>query len=381
MPASGNSVASETTMALPVAVARCSWKRVDRRDQVFAVGGGQLRHAGAAGEGDDADLHVARQLLQEGLGRLLRGHQPVGLDVGRAHAARHVHRQDDGLLVRGQHHHRHRPRGGDQHRDQREQEQEGRDVAAHASGRRPSPRARSTGWHSAAPASSCAAAARRTAAPAAAPPPAARGIEARGSSCCHRLGLVPSAGAHAALAHVGEAHDRLHQVVVGREFERVDADLGQRLAQRRLRARRRCGRSACESRRRACRPRAARRSRRRAAAPGPGRAVSSSSGSNRRTATTSWRCTSCASARSQPGSLRKSDTTNTVERRGISTAADLSRSRQPGHALLLGLRPSGARGAPSRAAGAARGGGRCAAGSPPRRRCRRPARRPGCRAA
>ena len=41
---------------------------------------------------------------------------------------------------------------------------------------------------------------------------------------------------------------------------------------------------------------------------------SSSSGSNRRTATTSWRCASWASGFSQPGALMKSDTTNTVER-------------------------------------------------------------------
>ena len=91
---------------------------VDGRDQVFAVHGGQLRHLRRAGEGDDAHLHVARQLADEGLGRVLRGHQPVGLHVGGAHAARHVHGQDDGLLVGRQRDHRHRPRRRQQHRRQ-----------------------------------------------------------------------------------------------------------------------------------------------------------------------------------------------------------------------------------------------------------------------
>ena len=58
--------------------------------------------------------------------------------------------------------------------------------------------------------------------------------------------------------------------------------------------------------------------------PSSGSAISS--GSNRRTATTSWRCASRASASSQPGWLMKSDTTSTSERRLIVPAAAFSRS-------------------------------------------------------
>src|SRR5512142_1252493 len=62
MPASGNSVASDSTMPL---------EAVDRRDHVLAAQRGRLHHRGGAGELHDGDAHRARQVGDEGLRRLL----------------------------------------------------------------------------------------------------------------------------------------------------------------------------------------------------------------------------------------------------------------------------------------------------------------------
>ena len=95
---------------------------VDRGDHIVAAGGGRLHHRGGTGEGHHAHLHLPRQVVHEGLGRLLRGHEPVGLDVLGAHAAGHVHRQHDGAL--GQ---RQRDGGG----GARHRKEPGRDGAQH----------------------------------------------------------------------------------------------------------------------------------------------------------------------------------------------------------------------------------------------------------
>jgi hypothetical protein len=50
---------------------------------------------GEIGEGDDPHPRPRRQLIDEGQGRLLRHRQPIGVDVGGAHASRDVQRQDD----------------------------------------------------------------------------------------------------------------------------------------------------------------------------------------------------------------------------------------------------------------------------------------------
>ena len=318
----------------------------------------------------------ARQFLDEALGRLLRGHQPVGLHVGRAHAARHVHRQDDGLLVRRQHHHGHRPRGGDQHRGQRQQEQEGRDVAAHALARRPSPRARSTGWRSAAPASSCAAAARRTAAPAAAAPAAARGIGARGNVMAPLR--PPCAGvrhgrrrAAAALAHVGEAHDGLDQVVVGREFERVDADLGQRLRAGRPRVR------AAMRAKRLRKPASCVSTQQLLAGLGVAQRHQAEVGQFEFERIEQAHRDHVMALRQLRQRLLPAGLADEVGHHEHGRAARHQHRRRTSAGRPAGSCPSGRarprpRGAPSRAAGAARGAGRCAAGSRLRRRCRRP---------
>ena len=132
MPASGKIVASETRMPLPIAVPRCSWKRsiAARMSSRFCVGGCTTS---AVPANETTPTRVLRGCSSTNvLRRGLRGGQPVGLDVGRAHAARHVHREDDRLVLRRQRDHRRRPRDRDDHRDEREQEQQRRDVAAEA---------------------------------------------------------------------------------------------------------------------------------------------------------------------------------------------------------------------------------------------------------
>ena len=68
-------------MALPTAVPICIWKASMAATSDVAVERRRLRHLGAAGEGDEADLDVLGQVAQEGLGRLLRGHHAGRLDV------------------------------------------------------------------------------------------------------------------------------------------------------------------------------------------------------------------------------------------------------------------------------------------------------------
>ena len=128
---------------------------LDDVEQHLLVGRRRLDDLGEPGERDDADL--GRRVLpvdERGGGRRLGGEQAVRRDVGRAHAARHVHRQDHG-----------RPAGGTRRSTGRamrhdeaaepEQEQRERQVApdprrprarprgpatGSSSGRRPSPR-------------------------------------------------------------------------------------------------------------------------------------------------------------------------------------------------------------------------------------------------
>ena len=207
-------------------------------------------------------------------------------------------------------------------------------------------------------------------------------LRAHVRSCAASCRCLAAAGPlrAAALAHVGEAHDGLDQVVVGGQFERVDAGAGQRLAQRRSRARRRCGRSACESRRRGCRPRAARRSRRRASVTRPRSGSSSSSGSNRRTATTSWRCASCAE-RLLPAGLADEVGHHEHGRAALDQRWRPTRAARP--AGSCAWRRASAR--PRLPCACSR----CSTWRRPLRgghhgvdaRCRRAARRPGCRAA
>jgi hypothetical protein len=103
---------------------------VDGRSHVGAVVRGRLHHRGGASERDHAHAHMARQRLDECLGRLLRGHQPVGLHIGGAHAARNIHRQHDGLLLRWKLQHRHWSRSGRQQHDQGGHQQSRWHVAA-----------------------------------------------------------------------------------------------------------------------------------------------------------------------------------------------------------------------------------------------------------
>ena len=112
---------------------------VDRGDEVFAVLRRRLHEQRGACERHDADAHVGRLLLDERLGRFLRGGEAVRLDVGRAHAERHVDREDDRALLGRQRDDRGRARDREQHRgDDREEEEQRRQVAAQRAGRGPS---------------------------------------------------------------------------------------------------------------------------------------------------------------------------------------------------------------------------------------------------
>jgi hypothetical protein len=104
----------------------------------------------------------------------------------------------------------------------------------------------------------------------------------------------------APLAQVGEAQDGIDQIVVGGELEGVDARAAERRAQFGL---------APLCRRREAPAKAAITSK-----PMSGNSISS--GSYRRTATTSWRWARRASGSVHPGMLMKSETMKMSERRG-----------------------------------------------------------------
>ncbi len=87
-------------MPLPTAVPTAGGEAVHGVEQHLLVARGYLDELREAREGDDADTGGGRLLLDEVRGRRLGGQQPAGLDVGRAHAARHVHGQQDGRPAR-----------------------------------------------------------------------------------------------------------------------------------------------------------------------------------------------------------------------------------------------------------------------------------------
>ena len=196
--------------------------------------------------------------------------------------------------------------------------------------------------------------------------------------CC---GMPPPRRELAApLAQVGEAHDRVDQVVVG----------GQARARRRRRARsaarssrlalaRRSRRSACGSRGRACRRTPARRSRRPAITSRP------RSGSSMLQRVVQPHGDHFVALREMRERLRPARRADEVghdehERAALASRRSAVRRRSLQVACAATARSSRPRAA-SRAGCAARGGGRCAAGSRCRRRRRRTARRRGCRGA
>ena len=103
---------------------------VDGSHQVLAVQCGGLHQLCRAGKGDDRHADVLGQLLEESLGCVLCGYQPVGLDVVGAHAERHIHGQHDRGVVGRQRDHRQRTRGCQQHQGQRQQKQRRRHMPA-----------------------------------------------------------------------------------------------------------------------------------------------------------------------------------------------------------------------------------------------------------
>ena len=119
-------------MPLPIAVCRCSSKRSIAATRSSRFLRRRLHEQRGPGERDDAAADVRRQLLHEHLRRVLRGDDAVRIDVGGAHRQRDVHRHDDRARIRRQRHDRARTRDGDQHADQRQQEQERRHVTPEA---------------------------------------------------------------------------------------------------------------------------------------------------------------------------------------------------------------------------------------------------------
>ena len=283
-------------MPLPMAVPRCSWKRSIAALTSSRLSVGACTTAAVPANDTTAILHVARQVGDEALGRLLRGDQAVRLHVGGAHAARDVDRQDDRLLRRGQGDQRRRPRRGEQQRAQRQQQQHRRHVAAPGAAAAHRLAAPGRGWRSAG-SSSCAGVTQEDVErdqqrhgqhrPQHVGPEEGHEAAWQDASSCGsasratgapRRAAAPVGEPAALLPQVGEAQDGVDQVVVGGELERVDAGPGEAFAQRGL-APLGGGREAlAKAARCGCRPAAARRSRRRASSPGRCRAGPSRAG-------------------------------------------------------------------------------------------------------
>ena len=128
---------------------------------------------------------------------------------------------------------------------------------------------------------------------------------------CRCAGRPPAAQPGAALAHVGEAHHRIDQVAVGGQLERIDAGAHEARAQLGFALGGDAGKALAKARVVGVHQHLLAGLGSRAWSAGRGRAGPAPADRAARTATTSWRCASSASGRSQPGSLMKSETTNT----------------------------------------------------------------------
>jgi hypothetical protein len=100
----------------------------DRVEHPGVIGGGLDDQPCLGRERDQADPEAVGQLVDERRGGSLGRGQPVGLDIGRQHRARGVHREDHRRLV-ARHGDRHRRAGErDRQRGDRRQVQRGRQV-------------------------------------------------------------------------------------------------------------------------------------------------------------------------------------------------------------------------------------------------------------
>ena len=105
---------------------------VDRGDHERLVARRRLHDRRVAREGNDADLHALTLLVDESARRRFCGFHAVRLHVLGEHRSRDIDREDDGALLARHRDHRLRPRNGDRHERQRQDEQRGRNVAAPA---------------------------------------------------------------------------------------------------------------------------------------------------------------------------------------------------------------------------------------------------------
>ncbi len=92
------------------------------------VGGRGDQHGGGAGVGDEAEVDAGGQLIGELFRGLLRGDEPTGLDVGRAHGLGDVDHQHHHRAVAGHAHIVLRPGHGDGQQGQGGDEQDGGQV-------------------------------------------------------------------------------------------------------------------------------------------------------------------------------------------------------------------------------------------------------------
>jgi hypothetical protein len=104
----------------------------DRVEQGLLIGRGWLDDGAEAAERHDPDLGLRPLARDEGDGSRLGRLEAGGGDVGRAHAAGHVHREDDRRLVRRDADHHGRPAEGEDEGRRRGGDQGEREMTAEA---------------------------------------------------------------------------------------------------------------------------------------------------------------------------------------------------------------------------------------------------------
>src|SRR5262249_23013122 len=116
---SGKMIFSETRIALPMAVARWTWKRSIAARISSRLLVGACTTAAVPAHATTARLVGRGVPGREGRGRGLGGGQSVREDVGGPHGAGDVHGEDDRVVVGGQGDNGARPRHREEHRDDR----------------------------------------------------------------------------------------------------------------------------------------------------------------------------------------------------------------------------------------------------------------------
>ena len=304
-------------MASPSEVPPPAFSRRTAAEAVGVIGRGQGGLETALLERDDADVHAARLGADERQRRLLRGAQAAGRHVGRGHAARDVHGQDDGAGGPRHRDGRRRARHGDrEHGEAADGEPHAPEAGPAAPGAAPRPPAATP---AATPAAARAAARRRVPATAAQARPAAtsrptarRTGSAKLTRACAWCSRRPSMSARARSASVPMRW-------TGTPARRMPA--ARRASRSPTPARSRARSSGSDESMTSCSPVSASSTTTR-----PTSGSSSSAVSVTRRATTSWRGTRRSSDRSQSPSPMKSEMTTIRARRlaSLATASSIA---------------------------------------------------------